>query len=359
MYANGNGHDERFQAARVIESQKRWLSETAVELLYRRDMKNLGTVNRPNFQERVCAIESHLSHLAATLEIHAPDLFMDYAAWATRFLVGQNTRTHLLPDVLAVLADVIDERLPTAIAHHAGKVLRAAIQKAEETEVTIPSFLHKDAYLAALAEEYHEYLLHGYRCRAAFLIRDALQVGISVPDIYDFVIKPCLYEAGRLWQLNQITVGQGNFYTAASEMVLSQLYLQYDGPRRERQRLVGAAVGAERHDIGLRMLVDTFEGAGWQGYYLGAGLPVESIVKAVVDQRADLVAISTTITAHLPEVVRLIEQIRRFAPEAKILAGGRPFLISPNLWQKVGADGSAPTPQAALQLVSGMVYTRL
>lgn len=359
MYANGNGHDERFQAARVIESQKRWLSETAVESLYRQDIKNLGTVNRLNFQERVSDIESHLSHLAASLELNAPDLFLDYAAWATRLCSGHRSDIQNLPHVLSILAEVVDERLPTAVAHHAGKVLRAAIRKAEETGLAIPSFLRNDAFLGGLAAEYHDYLLQGYRCRAAFLIRDALQAGITVPDLYDFVLKPCLYEAGRLWQLNQMTVGQGNFYAAATEMILSQLFLEYNGPRRERQRLVGASVGAERHDIGLRMLVDTFEGAGWHGYYLGAGLPVESIVKAVVDQRADLLAISTTITAHLPEVARLIEQIRRFAPEAKILVGGRPFLISANLWQKVGADGSAPTPQAALQLVSGMVYTRL
>jgi len=284
---------------------------------------------------------------------------MDYTAWAMGLSTNHRSGIQTLSGVLSVLAEVVDDRLPTTIALHAGKVLRAAIHKAEQTEPTIPSYLRHDAFLGALAAEYHEYLLHGYRCRASFLIRDALHTGIAVSDLYDFVLKPCLYEAGRLWQLNQITVGQGNFYASTTEMILSQIYLHYPGPRRERQRLVGASVGAERHDIGLRMLVDTFEGAGWHGYYLGAGLPVESIVKAVVDQRADLVAISTTITAHLPEVARLIEQIRRFAPEVKILVGGRPFLVSANLWQKVGADGSAPTPQAALQLVSGMVDTRL
>ena len=34
--------------------------------------------------------------------------------------------------------------------------------------------------------------------------------------------------------------------------------------------------------------------------------------------------------------------------QVKIMAGGYPFNVSPNLWKKVGADGWAPNAQKAI-----------
>lgn len=57
----------------------------------------------------------------------------------------------------------------------------------------------------------------------------------------------------------------------------------------------------------------------------------------------DLVAISATMTYHLAEVQSAIRAIRNSTAPAKpkILVGGKPFMLCPELGPKIGADVTA------------------
>jgi methanogenic corrinoid protein MtbC1 len=62
-------------------------------------------------------------------------------------------------------------------------------------------------------------------------------------------------------------------------------------------------------------------------------------------------------TFHIDLVSDLIAEVRRAGLDArtKILVGGYPFNISPNLWQTVGADGYAADAQQAVSLAERLV----
>ena len=79
------------------------------------------------------------------------------------------------------------------------------------------------------------------------------------------------------------------------------------------------------------------------------------MVRAVVDYRADVLAISATMTPHLAEVVALISDARRLPTPPIILVGGHPFIISSTLWRQVGADGTAPDARRAVQLAEQLL----
>ena len=101
--------------------------------------------------------------------------------------------------------------------------------------------------------------------------------------------------------------------------------------------------------VGVRMVCDLFEMDGWDTYYLGANTPAESIIKAVDDQRADVLGVSVTMTFHAHILADLIGQVRTASNEqVKLLVGGYPFNVAPDLWKKVGADGYAPNAQTAI-----------
>jgi methanogenic corrinoid protein MtbC1 len=75
-------------------------------------------------------------------------------------------------------------------------------------------------------------------------------------------------------------------------------------------------------------------------------------VDTVVLRRADVLAISATMSSHLRVVSDLIDNVRG-RPECRdvrILVGGYPFMVSPQLWQKMGADGGAANAQEAINL---------
>jgi methanogenic corrinoid protein MtbC1 len=81
----------------------------------------------------------------------------------------------------------------------------------------------------------------------------------------------------------------------------------------------------ERHEIGLRMLSDRFELAGWNVTNLGADTPLAEIVAASLATRADLVALSVATVFERVELRRFIDALRSALPGVRIVVGGPAF----------------------------------
>lgn len=124
--------------------------------------------------------------------------------------------------------------------------------------------------------------------------------------------------------------------------------------------MIAACVGAELHEIGLRMVADLFELDGWDTYYLGANLPSESIVAAARDRRADLVALSATMPRHVARVREVIAALRADAALARtiVLVGGGAFAGDEARWREVGADGFTRDAASAVTLADHLVDAR-
>jgi methanogenic corrinoid protein MtbC1 len=200
-----------------------------------------------------------------------------------------------------------------------------------------------------MARQYLDGLLHNDRHTSSHLILEAVQKGISVKSIYSQVFQRTQREIGRLWQTNQISVAQEHFCTAATQMVMSQLYpYMFTGERKDR-RMVVACVGGELHEIGARMVADFFEMDGWDTFFLGASTPPDGILKMVQDCQADVLALSATMSFHVSKVAGIISDLRADpSSRTRVLVGGYPFNLSPDLWRKVGADGYAPDAETAI-----------
>jgi methanogenic corrinoid protein MtbC1 len=171
------------------------------------------------------------------------------------------------------------------------------------------------------------------------------------------VFQPSQLEIGRLWQINQMSVAQEHYCTAATQMIMSQLYHHIFGTPKNGRRLVAACVGNELHELGLRMVADFFEMDGWDTYYLGSNTPASSIVQTVFERQADVLALSATMTFHIKFVKDLIGQVRKAdkSGKVKILAGGYPFQVDPQLWRQVGADGTAAGADSAINTINSLL----
>ncbi len=210
-----------------------------------------------------------------------------------------------------------------------------------------------EGVLPRLAREYLTALRHGDRRKASKLILDAVnKQNISVRDVYLHVFQPALYEVGRLWQINHISVAEEHFITAATQLVMSQLYPYIFTPEKKDFVFVACSVSGELHEVGMRMVADFFEMEGWDTYYLGANTPVEAVVQAVADRRADVLGVSATMSFHLRAATQMIQAVRECSScsKTKILVGGYCFSVSPDAWRKAGADGYAGNAMQALEM---------
>lgn len=211
--------------------------------------------------------------------------------------------------------------------------------------------------LASVADTYLKALLQGDRDTASTLVLTAVENGVDIRDVYLHIFQAAQHEVGRLWQTDQITIAQEHFCTAATQMIMAQLYPQIFGAERNGRSMVLACIGSELHEMGARMVADFFEMDGWDTYYMGTDVEGDSLIGALLEKNADMFALSITMPEGLTQAERLIAQLRADSRTAQVpvLVGGGAFQSAPQAWRTLGADGFAADAQQALAVAKLLI----
>lgn len=294
----------------------------------------------------------HLAYLSEAIESESAKLFDDYIAWAKVMLAGRGIPAEDLANNLSIIRDLLVEELPLELQNLPVTYINGTLTQLLVQPDKLPSYLGSDKPLSELAEKFIYALLRGERQVASKLILAAVEAGISIKKIYLNVFQRSQYEIGRLWQMNQISVAEEHYCTAATQSIMSQLYPYVFAGERNGLTMVSTCVAGDLHEIGVRMVSDFFEMGGWDTFYLGANTPTLSILKILGDRQADLLAISATISFHVRSVADLIKMVRSHSEfeHVKIMVGGYPFNIDKSLWQKIDADGCAHNADDAIEI---------
>jgi MerR family transcriptional regulator, light-induced transcriptional regulator len=296
----------------------------------------------------------HLERLATAVELSAPALFVDYVAWAKVVLTTRRIPGADLVRNLRILDDVLNERLRDAAP--ASAIVRAAIDAFPAMPASVPSFIDAATESGRIAQEYLQSLLRGDAAGAANILRDAVARGASLTHVYKHVLEPAQQEIGRLWQLNEITVAQEHFCTSATSSLVNELNAGATGGGSRPRTIVAACAAGEQHELGLRLLTNVLQSAGWRMLYLGANVPSPAVVSMCTDHKADLLLVSATVSVNIPAAAELI-QLFRAAPQlarSHVVVGGAAFQTHPALWRAVGADAFARGSDECLALVESL-----
>lgn len=296
----------------------------------------------------------HLSYLSESIAASLPSLFADYVTWAKVMLESRGIPATDLARNLEVMREVLQQKLPAEMSAVTSEHLESGIRELPQPAPSSTSFLDHTGPLGELGKAYLEALLRGERHVACRLVLESIASGASVKDIYLYVFQASQYEIGRLWQLNRLSVAQEHYCTAATQLIMSQLYPHIFATEKNGRKLVATCVSGDLHEIGVRMVSDFFEMEGWDTFYLGANVPARSIVQMLTEHRADVLAVSATMTFHVRAVKELIDAVRASEDCAttKILVGGYPFNVAPELWRRVGADAGARDASEAIALAN-------
>ena len=295
----------------------------------------------------------HFKQLADAMLADSNQLFADYLEWVNSVLQQPGVKQESLQALLDCMYSAMALALPDEVSNAAIDFASNSVKKVQFNAATpTESYIDDSTKLGHLAREFHNLLLQGKRHAASTLITNAAENGTPVADIYLDVFQASQYEIGRLWQRNEISVAQEHFCTAATQMIMSQLYPYIFHGERSGHSLVATCVTEDMHEIGIRMVCDFYEMEGWDTFYLGANTPLDAILSTVQTHNADILAISATIGTHISRVRDIIMAIRANAncTSTRILVGGLPFLVDKELWRKLGADGCAPNARDAVRL---------
>jgi MerR family transcriptional regulator, light-induced transcriptional regulator len=344
--------------SQAITAQKESLAATLIDQqwqLYPELTARYGEVGRAKCLQDV---QYNLTYLAQAIAVASPALFADYIAWVKVLFAGLKIPTEDLVHSLELMSGVLQQHFSAEEGAIAAAYIEAGLKRLPQLPSTLPSFIKAGQPLNNLAQQYLTALLQGERRLASRLILGAVESGTPVKEIYLYVFQTAQREIGRLWQMNQVSVAQEHYCTAATQLIMSQLYPHIFTTERNERTLVATCVGGELHEIGVRIIADFFEMEGWDTFYLGANTPAPSILQTLTSRQADVLGISATMAFHLQTVADLIAAVR--ASEAgqrvKILVGSYPFNIAPDLWRQIGADASAPDADAALSAAKQLIF---
>jgi methanogenic corrinoid protein MtbC1 len=299
-------------------------------------------------------LQTHLGFLGEAVRCNVPHIFIEYALWTHELLVTcGGVSQHFKDCLLAIRAEIqasgSGDWTQTAIYY-----LEDALNQLEVQRPISKSYLSAENPDNPLAETFLNECLNLNRNEVLEAVQTAVNGGVPVADIYQYVITPVMHELGRMWHLNQITIGQEHYCTAVAQMVMSQLFPWIFDGNLKKKRLVSTCVAGELHEIGARMVSDLFEMNGWDTVFIGADVPIESVIDTLVQHNADVLAISATLGCNLSAVSNMIAMVKQHpaCKKIKVLVGGAALNIDSSLWQRLGADGWAEDARTAIALAN-------
>lgn len=161
---------------------------------------------------------------------------------------------------------------------------------------------------------------------------------VTIPELYD-ALSALLVRVGESWAHGVTPVWQEHFATAVVRTIIEAchpLVAESAAPANGLTVLL-ATPPEEYHDLGLRMIADRFELAGWEAHLLGASMPATELIAAVSVLGADAAVLSASTHFHRVALRTYVELLRAAHPQLRIWVGGAAF-----------ADGAADWPAGML-----------
>jgi len=305
--------------------------------------------------------KEQIRYLQESLAINNQVIFTDYINWARLNFATRHIPSDYMRLTLNALNEVLQQELPLDIRIKSESFITSGLDVLERAPANIQLYIIPENPLFTVAQSCLELLITGDREKAWAVIAQAVTSGVPVRDIYLQVFQPVLRETGRLWQIGEAGIAQEHYVTSSILLFISRLHDQIHSAAaktgRRGKTLVAGCVSDELHDVGIRIVADFFEMDGWDTYYIGGNIPAQSLLEAVRNRNADVVALSSTMAFHLPVVHYLVRSLRAdpTTKDVKIIVGGYPFNIVPDLWKQVGADAFAGNAEAAVTAANSLL----
>jgi methanogenic corrinoid protein MtbC1 len=283
-------------------------------------------------------IRYHLEFLQPTLETNDISPFLGYLAWLVQVLrnrsVPHQSVARSLDDLAAFFLDRLGEQgVPIATALSAGTSAIADGVAASGFDQPCPARWDE-------AEAYSAAVLQAKQSEATALLERAFARSNSLPLVEVHVIQPAMYDVGRLWQQNGVSVAQEHFATALSQSWMARRMAQVNSVPGNGLRALFGCLAENHHVMGSRMVADAFELGGWTTFNMIANASPEAVARQTRELRPDLVGFSASLPQHVRLVRQAIAALRKALGEEcpRIVVGGLVINQFPLLAEWVGAE---------------------
>ena len=202
----------------------------------------------------------------------------------------------------------------------------------------------------------YEAVLDGNAPAAQAGVKAAIAEGIPAETILKRGLIDAMAEVGRLFEENEYFVPEMLVSARAMQSGLSLLKpLLADAGAASAGKVVIGTVKGDLHDIGKNLVAMMLEGAGFEVIDLGTDVTPEKFVKAVVENKAQVIGMSALLTTTMGSMGTTIKALVEagLRDKVKVMIGGAP--VTDGFAKQVGADGYSPDASSAVRLARSLI----
>lgn len=179
--------------------------------------------------------------------------------------------------------------------------------------------------VSQIAGAYLKHVIKGDKVECSSIAKNYLDQSHSFTELYEHILKKALYDVGFLWETNKISVATEHMATAITESILNELYVNYNFRVNGNKKAVLTCVENEQHQVGIKMVADTFESHGWETFFLGTGIPVHELIAFIHQTNPEVLAVSLSVYFNFLNLNKMLESITSEFPNLEIIIGGQAF----------------------------------
>jgi methanogenic corrinoid protein MtbC1 len=165
----------------------------------------------------------------------------------------------------------------------------------------------------------------------------------------DDVITPVMTGIGNDWDRGEVSLAEIYMAGLVAEEIISQL-IKLD-PRARAQPAIAIAVLEDHHMLGKRIVNAVVQASGWIIKDLGAQ-ETSDLIRTIDAEEIDILMISTLMMRSALEVERVCDAIGRQGLPTRVVVGGAPFRLNPELWRNVGASAMGSNAASAIEIIN-------
>lgn len=207
----------------------------------------------------------------------------------------------------------------------------------------------------AIIEQIYELIIKGRAKPIKEEVQKALNEGITPQDILNNAMIPAMSYIGGKFKNNEVFVPE---VLIAARAMNSGLEILRPALLAQGVKPIGKAVictvKGDLHDIGKNLVRMMLDGAGIECIDLGVDVGSDKIIKAIVENKPNIVCLSALLTTTMINQKEIIDDIIKagLRDSVKIMVGGAP--LSEKFAKEIGADAFTPDAASAAEVAKDL-----
>jgi len=163
-----------------------------------------------------------------------------------------------------------------------------------------------------------------------------------------------LVRIGEEWEEGLLSLSQVYMAGKICEEIVDEV-LPPASPTRKRQPKAAIVMLEDHHVLGKRIVYTVLRSSGFELEDWGAGLQIDEIVTKAIENKIEVLLVSTLMLNSALHVKDLIIKLKEKNPGLKVIVGGAPFIFDKVLWKEVDAYAMGENAADAIKIFNDLI----